>query len=84
MEGDGWYVQAGLLLFCGIEIAGRYQELDVDNTVSDDGLRWTSIGLNKYIRDHNLKIQSDYTFKREQGSNEIDNDVFQVQLQLDY
>ena len=38
---------------------------------------------NLYIRDDNLKIQTDYTFKRE-GGTELDNDVFQMQLQLDY
>jgi phosphate-selective porin len=83
IEGDGWYVQAGYLLRPAIELAARYQELDADRSVSDNRLQWTSVGLNIYIREHNLKIQTDYTFKREQGS-DVENDMFQIQLQLDY
>lgn len=87
VDGDGWYVQGGYLLGCygqcAVEVAARYQVLDRDNTIANDRLNWSSVGLNMYIRDHNLKIQTDYTFKREQGI-EIDNDLFQTQLQLDY
>jgi phosphate-selective porin len=87
--GDGWYVQAGYILCCPIpgcrvlELAARYQEVDPNNNVVGDRLEWTSIGANFYIADHNLKIQTDYTFKRE-PDREFDNDMFQVQLQLDY
>ena len=87
IDGDGWYVQGGYLLGCcggcAVELAARHQELDRDNTIANDRLRWSSLGLNLYIRDHNLKIQTDYTFKREQGI-ELDNDLLQTQLQLDY
>jgi hypothetical protein len=88
---DGFYVQAGYL-FCWcktvccpcdpvLELAARYQELDPLS--SDNRLKWTSLGLNLYIRDHNLKIQTDYTFKDEEAL-AVDNNVFQLQLQLDY
>jgi len=87
IDGDGWYVQGGCLLgcLCGCEIeaASRYQVLDRDHNVAGDTLRWTSVGFNIYIRDHNLKIQTDYTFKREEAT-QIENDLAQVQLQLDY
>jgi phosphate-selective porin OprO/OprP len=83
IQGDGWYVQVGYLLRHAIEFAARYQELNADRSVSDNRLQWTSMGLNIYIREHNLKIQTDYTFKREQGS-DVENDMFQIQLQLDY
>ena len=69
-----------------IELAGRYQKSDLlsstDGTISRRD-EWTSVGMNIYIRDHNLKIQTDYTFK-EEGINEIDNNVYQMQLQFDY
>jgi hypothetical protein len=66
-----------------VELAARYQERDADSGVFADRLRWTTVGVNVYLRDHNLKVQSDYTFKREheRGSQ---NDLFQLQLQLDY
>ena len=82
--GDGWYVQSGYLIWCypAVELAARYQELDFDKTDAER-LRWTSFGFNIYIREHNLKIQTDYTFKREDAV-EIENDVVQTQLQFDY
>ncbi len=82
INGEGWYAQAGYLigeLCCNpLEAAIRYQTLDPDIS---EKLRWTSVGLNYYIRDHNLKIQTDYTF-RDGGL--LDEDVFAVQLQLDF
>ncbi|MCI0334071.1 MAG: hypothetical protein L0228_12710 [Planctomycetes bacterium] len=89
---DGWYVQAGYLFdVCDpcTEFAVRYQELDP--IVGNDTLRWTSIGFNFYIREHNLKIQTDYTFRSDTvgvplpgGLGLFDEDVFEVQLQLDF
>ena len=78
ITGDGWYAQAGWLFCCPWELAARYQELNFDG---QDRLQWTSIGLNYYFRKHNLKVQTDYTFR--QGG-VLDEDLFQVQLQLDY
>jgi Phosphate-selective porin len=83
IEGDGWYAQGGYLFHRWFELVARYQELDPDTNVSGNRLRWTSVGFNTYLRDHNLKIQTDYTFKSEQG-NDVKNDLFQVQLQLDF
>jgi len=82
-NGTGWYVQGGYLVRRPVELAVRYQERDADAGAFANRLQWTSVGLNFYIRDHNLKVQTDYTFKREQA-NESVNDLFQVQLQLDY
>lgn len=82
-KGYGWYVQGGYLVGCicnyGLELAARYQELDK----SHDHFRWTSLGMNLYIREHNLKIQTDYTFKNDDEVHG-NHDVFQVQLQLDF
>ncbi len=81
--GDGWYVQGGYILgcLCGTlaEAAARYQVLDLDT--NQDTLRWTSLGCNFYIRDHNLKVQTDYTFREGEP---LDDNVFEVQLQLDF
>ena len=40
--------------------------------------RSTSVGANAYIRGHNLKVQTDYSFRSP------DPDEFQLQLQLDF
>ena len=65
------------------ELAARYQILDPNDEVFGDQQRWTTIGLNRYYWKHNLKIQMEYTFRDEQ-EDEVDNDLVQVQLQLDY
>jgi hypothetical protein len=85
LTGDGWYVQGGYVVGCLgktlFELAARHEQLNPEN--SAERLCWTSIGFNVYIHDHNLKIQTDYTF-RDERANDVDNDVFQVQLQLDF
>lgn len=83
IPGAGWYVQGGYLFRGVVELAARHQELDPNTGVTGNRLRWTTVGVNRYLREHRLKIQADYTFKREQVS-VVDNDVFQVQLQLDF
>lgn len=64
-------------------MASRYQSIDSNTNTSGDKLRWTTVGLNFYIKGHNLKIQTDYTFKEEEGQG-VDNDTFMVQGQLDF
>ena len=84
LVGGGWYAQGGYLILPVVELTTRYQELDANDNDDSDKLQWTSVGLNYYIRGHNLKIQTDYTFKKEEGESKISNDLFQVQLQFDY
>ena len=91
IHSDGWYAQFGYLFDpCDpcVEFAVRYQELD---PLVGDTLRWTSIGFNFYIREHNLKVQTDYTSRSHVdnpvipgGISLFDEDVFEVQLQLDF
>lgn len=81
--GNGWYVQGGYLLHGMFELAARYQKFDPDRNVAGNRLQWTSVGFNIYLRQHSLKVQTDYTFKREQR-NGVQNDAFQSQLQLDF
>jgi phosphate-selective porin O/P len=85
VDGNGWYVQGGYLIHPLIELAARYQALDTDDNSGAfiNTLRWTSVGFNTYLRGHGLKIQTDYTFKRERF-NGNGNDALQVQLQMDF
>ena len=73
------------ILNCCWELAARYQDLKDPITPLNGsaGAKWTSIGVNYYIHEHNLKVQTDYTWKNESGT-EIDNNAFQMQLQLDF
>ena len=89
---DGWYAQFGYLFDpCDpfVEFAVRYEQLD---PLVGDTLRWTRVGFNFYIREHNLKIQTDYCVRSGNtlaaplpgGLGLFDEDVFEVQLQLDF
>lgn len=87
--GHGWYAQAGYLFnVCDpcLEFAVRYQTLDSDMRPSE--FRWTSVGFNWYIRDHNMKIQTDYTFRQggplDLNGLILDNNVYALQFQLDF
>jgi phosphate-selective porin len=83
IDGAGWYAQAGYLFLPKVEFAVRYQELDPNSNVSGDKLMWTTVGINYYFRSQKLKLAVDYTFKKEE-TGEFDNNVFKIQLQLDF
>jgi hypothetical protein len=91
---SGWFVQGGYLLeplnkglaevapwFPDLELAGRYQMVDA-KSFSTESERRSSIGLNAYIHDHNLKVQTELSFRNLEDS--ADNKLYQVQLQLDF
>jgi hypothetical protein len=86
--GSGWYAQGAYLILPKLELALRYQEIDQDHDVEHEiiggKLHWTSVGANYYIHDHTFKVQAEYSFRNEGGADEIDNDVFQVQIQLSF
>jgi hypothetical protein len=72
-----------------IELAARYQDVDDETPAVFSGpvrgrAQWTSVGLNYYIRGHNLKVQTDYTFKDSNFFGSADRHLFQLQLQLDF
>jgi hypothetical protein len=83
IRAEGWYVQTGYMLTRCWELAGRFQIVDQDVNVPGNIRRWTSIGLNYYIWDHNFKVQTEYTF-REGQSDDLRDNVVQCQLQLDF
>lgn len=89
VNSNGWYAQVAYLLpfeigkKLKIEPNFRYQEFNKNNSISGEKINATSVGLNFYIRGHNLKAQMDYTIYGEE-TNELNNNVFEVQLQFDF
>jgi hypothetical protein len=85
VDGKGWYVQGGYLMNRVLELVARHQRLDSEdaNGAFANTLRWTSVGFNYYVRAHSLKVQGEYTFKRERVA-VTRNDGLQLQLQLDF
>jgi hypothetical protein len=84
INGYGWYVQAGHLFLERFEIALRHQELDDSSITPDDTVIRSSVGFNVYIREHNLKLQSDWAFRVEQGGSGVRDNFVQIQLQFDF
>jgi phosphate-selective porin len=94
----GFYIQGGYLLeplnramaerapwFPDLELAARYQgvnPLNATSFLSNPKERRTSIGMNAYIHDHNLKVQTDFSWRQIQ--HEADGKLYQIQLQLDF
>jgi hypothetical protein len=73
--------------FPDLELAGRYQMVDaksvrVAGDLPSEREQRSSIGLNAYIHDHNLKVQTELSFRQLERS--ADSKLYQVQLQLDF
>lgn len=82
--GYGWYAQLAYMVHSCVELAARYEDLDADCHDGDERRRYYALGMNIYFRQHNLKLQTDYTFRRQKGEDLANTDVFQIQLQLDF
>jgi len=79
--GTGYVAQAGYLYKNNMETAFRYTVIEPDNGISalNQQTQYT-LGLSKYIKGHNLKIQSDVSYSDFEAS---DNEIlirFQVEL----
>lgn len=61
--GEGFVFQAGYLLKGNYEIAGRYAKIEPDDLIFSSLSEESeyTLGLSKYIVDHNLKVQSDFS-----------------------
>ena len=86
LSADGWFVQGGVILFdrgsAVWELACRHEQSNPEDD-TEPRRQNTTIGVNTYLRGHNLKVQSEYTWRRETDA-EIQNDLAQVQLQMDF
>ena len=75
-----------------MELAVRYQNVDSGGglAIPDLGLMGTfvgtiqagEVGMNFYIRDHNLKVQTNYSYVDLKGTGS--SNIYQLQLQLDF
>jgi phosphate-selective porin len=63
---DGFYVQGGWYLTQKLQALARHEVFDPDkDVVNDSDIRWTTLGLNYFIRGHDLRTQVNYIFKQE-------------------
>lgn len=78
----GYYVQGGCCLNQKLQALAQYQAFDPDRSVRNSSdIRWTTLGLNYFIRGYNLRAQANYIFKRERVSS-ARNDAVIVSAQL--
>ena len=80
--GDGFNAQIGYLFENNFEIAGRYTTISPDETISriNDETHYT-LGVSKYIVDHKLKIQSDFSMVDLANSDDL-NYLYRLQFEM--
>ena len=87
MDTKGGYVQVGVLLdsvierVCTaswvppIELAARYQDVDSEDVFSPGRTQAADVGMNFYIRGHNLKVQTTYTYLAQPADGAVESGV---------
>lgn len=74
---DGYYIQWGWYLTQSLQALVRHETFDPDKDVlNDSDIRWTTLGLNCFIRGYNLRTQANYVFKREKTDSVRDDILF--------
>ncbi|MHB8055137.1 MAG: porin [Candidatus Aminicenantales bacterium] len=83
IDKNGWFVQAGwFVLPKTVQILAKYDALDVNTDLADDGLRLFTAGVNWFFSDKS-KIQFNYEYLRNELSQTV-NQAFLVQLQTGF
>lgn len=79
--GSAFSIQGGYMFDSNYELAMRYTTVDPDEVVDVDEVQYT-IGFNKFIVDHKLKLQTDLTYRdRDESSDEL---VYRLQMDLHF
>lgn len=66
--GSGWNVSAGQFISPKVEVAARATQVNYEAVTSVKNKTEFTLGLNKYVSGHNLKIQSDLGYLLSNGS----------------
>jgi hypothetical protein len=84
--GSGLNIQAGYLFKSNYEIAGRYTHVTPRASVQSklNYVQEYTLGLSKYYKKHNVKLQSDITYRQETNliSDVVKNKGFEFRIQL--
>ncbi|MGI9547175.1 MAG: porin [Flavobacteriaceae bacterium] len=81
--GDGFNLQGGYLFPKNWEIAGRYSNTDlVENITGVNQVTQYTLGLSKYIVGHKLKVQTDMSYFKIDGS--ADRLFYRLQMDLHF
>ena len=82
LTGNALNLQAGYLFKYNYEIAGRYTTLEFESVTGKDPTKQYTLGFNKFVLGHKLKIQSDLSYTTVDG--EADNITFRLGFDLHF
>ena len=82
LTGNALNLQAGYLFKNNYEIAGRYTTLEFESVTGKDPTKQYTLGFNKFVLGHKLKIQSDLSYTTVDG--EADNITFRLAFDLHF
>ena len=78
--GEAINIQAGYLTTSNFELAARYTAVNPEDITNRADNRQYTFGLSRYIKDHTVKIQTDFTILTEENN---DNDfMFRLQVEV--
>ncbi len=79
---NGFYIQGAQFLSRKLQLVVRFEQFDPNRlVVNQRDIRWTTVGMNYYIRSDRVKLMADYVFRRERVV-AAHNDAFVIQLQF--
>jgi len=85
-ESTGFNVQAGAFIIPEhLEVAGRFATVEPNVDVRDDEEQEIAIGINYFIKEHNLKLQADYGMlseERPDDASTLKTNRFRLQFQV--
>ncbi|WP_406685102.1 OprO/OprP family phosphate-selective porin [Seonamhaeicola sp. MEBiC1930] len=76
LTGNALNLQTGYLFKNNIEIAGRFTALDYEAITNSLPVKQYTLGLNKFVHGHKLKVQSDISYTSLDGND--DNITFRI------
>jgi hypothetical protein len=76
LVGNALNLQAGYLFKSNYEIAGRFTTLDYETVANALPVKQYTLGLNKFVHGHKLKVQSDISYASVDGND--DNITFRL------
>ena len=86
VSSGGFYGQVGFKVCDKLELLARYDSMDPNSDVKDNGLSWITIGANHYIDGINAMIYLNYIMKIEENdwgaAEKLKNDIVQLQFQI--
>lgn len=79
--GSGFNIQTGYILKNNIEFAGRYTLIMPHKDLNENDYSQYTFCISKYFKEHNLKIQSDFSLLQENTVSDLEL-MFRLQVEL--